>query len=128
MKNENSRWFAISDSMKINQLSEMIAYIRFVLFDGNKADLIWANQNAPNGTFKGTNLPANSLALEKEVWNHLCKLAINMLTLLQNNETNVQKPGTTTEEMCISILEEERKIWRYIVDASCAIIPLMSMS
>jgi hypothetical protein len=86
MKGQNAQFFEISDSFSTFFLLDLVAYLRFLLFDGNKADLILANQNAPEGIFKGTNLPPKNLELEKKVWETLCKLSIQMLQLLQLND------------------------------------------
>ena len=43
MKKENSQIFEISNSFEVFGLVELIGYLRFILFDGNKADLILAS-------------------------------------------------------------------------------------
>jgi len=106
----------------------LISYLRFVLFDGDAADLNLASKNAPDGVFKGTNLPPKTLALEKEVWKVITKIAISKLDKLKNNDQGTDKSSNANQQQCVAILNQERIVWKYIIDSGNIIGPFMDMS
>jgi len=128
MNQKNVQLFEITNSFELYHLSSLISYIRFALFDGDTVDLTLASKLAPDGVFKGTNLPPKTLALEKEVWKTLCRIAISKLYKLQNNDQGIEQPANTNQQLCIAILDQERIVWKYIIDVGCIIVPFMDMS
>jgi hypothetical protein len=48
--------------------------------------------------------------------------------LYTNNEQRVTQPPSGNQATCVALVEEERKVWRYLVEAGNALLELMSMS
>lgn len=105
-----------------------LGFLRYILFDGDIADLVLDSKNCPPGTTFEGQLPPKTLDIERKVWDMITNTAKPLLQKMADNDKDTPITASGNTKTALRMLEKERSTWQWIVKTSELMLPLMDMT